>query len=117
MYNRIYKELKNNNLLFDKWLGFQLKYSTEHAILQLVNDINSSFERGEYTLEIFIHLPKAFDTANYEILFSKLEHYGTSGKTSKLLKKYLSERKLYPTQILVKQVCAVLSVAYHKVLF
>ena len=75
MYNRIYKHLKNNNLLFDKQFGFQLKYSIEHAILQLVNDITSSFERGEYTLGIFVHLPKVFDTADYEILISKLEHY------------------------------------------
>ena len=57
-------------MLFDKQFGFQLKYSTEHAILQLVNDITSSFERGEYTLGIFVHLLKAFYTADYEILIS-----------------------------------------------
>ena len=43
MYNRIYKLLKSNNLLFNKQFGFQLNNSTEHAILQLVNDISSSF--------------------------------------------------------------------------
>ena len=65
-----------------------------HAILQLVNDISSSFERGEYTLVIFIALSKAFDTVNHEILISKLEYYGIKGKTStKWLKSYLSERK------------------------
>ena len=46
MYNRIYKHLKNNTFLFDKQFGFLLNNSTEHAILQLVNDIYSSFERG-----------------------------------------------------------------------
>ena len=61
MYNRIYKHLKNNNLLFDKQFRFQLNNSTEYAILQLVNDISNSFERGKYTLEIFIDL-FAFDT-------------------------------------------------------
>ena len=61
MYNRIYKHLKNNNLLFDKQFGFQLNNSTEHAILQLVNDISCSSERGEYTIGIFIDLSKAFD--------------------------------------------------------
>ena len=91
LYNRIYKHLKNNNLLFDKQFGFQLNNSTEHAILQLVNDI--SFERGEYTLGIFIDLFKAFDTANLEILISKLEYYGIKGKNLKWLKSYLSERK------------------------
>ena len=76
MYNRIFKHLKkNNNLLFDKQFGFQLNNSTKHAIFQLVNDIFSSFERGEYTLGIFIDFSKAFDTVDHEILISKLEHY------------------------------------------
>ena len=81
MYNRIYKHLKNNNLLLDKQFGFHLNNSTEHAILQLANDISSSFERGEYTLGIFIDLSKAFDTVDYEILISKLEYYEIKGKT------------------------------------
>ena len=93
MYNRIYKHLKNNNLLFDKQFEFQLNNSTKHAILQLVNDISSSFERGEYTLGVFIDLPKKRDTVDHEILISKLEHYEMKGKTLKWLKSYLSERK------------------------
>ena len=73
MYNRIYKHLKSNNLLSDKQFGFQLNNSTEHAILQLVNDISSSFERGEHTLGLFIDLSKSFDTVDHKILISKLE--------------------------------------------
>ena len=70
MCNRIYKQLKSNNLLFDKEFEFQLNNSTENAILQLVNDISSSFERAEYILGIFIDLSKAFDTVDHEILIS-----------------------------------------------
>ena len=73
MYNRIYKHLKSNNLLSDKQFGFQLNNSTEHAILQLVNDISGSFERGEHTLGLFIDLSKAFDTVDHKILISMLE--------------------------------------------
>ena len=80
MYNRIYKHLKNNNLLFDKQFGFQLNNSKENAILQLVNNISSSFRRGEYSLGIFIDLSKAFNAVDHEIWISKLEHYGIKGK-------------------------------------
>ena len=47
MYNRINKHIKNNKLLFDKEFVFHLNNSTKHAILQLFNDISSSFDRGE----------------------------------------------------------------------
>ena len=67
-------------MLFDKQFGFQLNYSTKHAIFQLVNDIFNSLERGEYTLGIFIDLSKTFD---HETLISKLEYYGIKGKTLK----------------------------------
>ena len=80
-------------MLFDKQFGFQLNNSTEHAILQLVNDISNYFERGGSTLGIFIDLSKAFDTLDHKILISKLEYYEITGKTLKWLKSHLSEQK------------------------
>ena len=57
-----------------------------------------------------------FDTVDHEILVSKLEHYGKKGKTLKWLNEI--ERKQYISYSDVdKQACAVLSVAFHKVLF
>ena len=70
---------------------FQSNNSTEHTILQLVNDISSSCERGEYTKEIFFDLSKAFDAVYHETLISKLQYYGIKGKPLKRLKSYLSE--------------------------
>ena len=45
IHNRLYKHLKENNILYRKQLGFQEKHSTEHAIMQLVDQINCSFEK------------------------------------------------------------------------
>ena len=75
MYNRVYNHLDSKGLLYEKQFGFQRNNSTEHAILQLTRDITSSFEKGEYTLGVFIDLSKAFD----QILIKKLQYYGIDG--------------------------------------
>ena len=36
MYNRLYKYLTKNNLLFGKQFGFRKGHSTEHALTELV---------------------------------------------------------------------------------
>ena len=68
MYNRLYKFLVESNILYQKQFGFQNARSTEHAILQLVNQITEAFSQGKYTLWIFIDLSEAFDTVNHNIL-------------------------------------------------
>jgi len=54
--------------------------------LQLTRDITKSFEKGEFTLGVFIDLSKAFDTVDHEILLKKIESYGINGRMLKLLK-------------------------------
>ena len=95
MYNRIYDHLTSNKLLHNKQLGFQRNNSTEHAIMQFTRDISDSFQKGEYTLGVFIDLSKAFDTVNHKILLKKMEYYGIKGTTLTWLKSYLSNRKQY----------------------
>ena len=48
-------------------------------MLQLTRDITSSFEKGEYTLGVFIDLSKAFDTVDHQILIKKLQYSGIDG--------------------------------------
>ena len=95
MYNRVYNHLDSKSLLYEKQFGFQRNNSTEHAILQLTRDITSSFEKGEYTLGVFIDLSKAFDTVDHQILIKKLQYYGTDGTALEWFKSYLSSRKQY----------------------
>ena len=38
MYNRLYRYLKENNILYEKQFGFQSGYSTNDAIVQLVDN-------------------------------------------------------------------------------
>ena len=79
MYNRLYKYLTDNNILYKKQFGFQTRHSTEHAIIQLVDQINSNFEKDQYTLGVLTDLSKAFDTVDNKILITKLENYGIKG--------------------------------------
>ena len=71
--------MSGNNVLYRKQFGFQEKHSTEHVIMQLVDQINCSFEKNIYTLVIFIDISKAFDTVDHKILITKLENYGVKG--------------------------------------
>ena len=95
MYNRVYNHLNSKGLLHEKQFGFQRNNSTEHAILHLTRDITDSFEKGEYTLGIFIDLSKACDTAGHQILIKKLQCYGIDGTALEWSKSYLSSRKQY----------------------
>lgn len=95
MYNRLYDYLETNKLLFKNQYGFRKGYSTEHAILELVDQITNSFEKGYYTLGVFIDLSKAFDTVNHKILLEKLKYYGITGQYLKWFDSYLQGRKQY----------------------
>ena len=79
MQNRVYNHLDSKSLLYEKQFGFQRNNSAEHAILQLIRDITSSFEKWEYTLGVSIDLSKAFDALDHQILIKKLQYYGNDG--------------------------------------
>ena len=71
MYNRLCKYLTESNLLCCKQFRFQKGHSPEHAILQVVEEINQSFEKNEFTLGVFIDLSKAFDSVDHQVLLKK----------------------------------------------
>ena len=80
MYKRLFNHFSEHNLLSQKQFGFHQGHSTEHAIMQLIDQISDTFENNCFTLGIFIDLSKAFDTVDHQIVISKLNNYGVEGK-------------------------------------
>ena len=60
MYKRLSKYLTVNEILYKKQFGFRDGHSTEHAMIQLIDQIKNSFEKNHFTLGVFIDLPKAY---------------------------------------------------------
>ena len=92
MYNRLYKYLIENNILYSKQFVFQNGYSTDHVAVQLFDQIIEFFENNKYTPVVFIDLSKAFDTVDHSIL-KKLELYGITDRNHAWLKGHLSNRR------------------------
>ena len=95
MYNKLYRYFTEHNILYSKQFGFQRNNSSEHAIIQLYDQICESFEQNKFTLGVFIDFSKAFDTVDHKILIEKLLHYGVNGNNLKWFSNYLTNRKQF----------------------
>ena len=115
MHNRMYQYFKENDMLFPKQFGFQVNNSTHHAILNLTDDILTSFEKGHFTLGFFIDLSKVFDIINHSILLHKLERYGIKDKCLNWFKSYLKHDNSLHHSVNTQKVNAVeILPVYHK---
>ena len=95
MYNRIYKYLDYNNLLFHKKFGFRKGHSSDHALIKFIDNIYDFFNQNKYTSGIFIDLSEAFDFVDHNILIDKLNLYGIKNNSLKWFLSYLSNRKQF----------------------
>ena len=76
IYDRVYTYLQKTKILYRKQLEFQAGHSTDHAIIQMLDQIYENFEENKYTLGVLIDLSQTFDTVDHKKLLSKLEIYG-----------------------------------------
>ena len=92
MFNRVYKFLEKYKCIFNRQFGFRQKHSTNHALIEITENVRKALDEGKFACGIFIDLQKAIDTVNHEILIDKLQHYGIRGTANQWFRSYLSNR-------------------------
>ncbi len=92
MFNQVSVFLTQNNLLDRNQSGFRSGYSTETALLSVVEDLRLARTASKSSLLILLDLSAAFDTVNHQILLSSLLRKGISGTALQWFDSYLSDR-------------------------
>ena len=92
MYSRMESFIEQNNLLSPFQYGFRKAHSTQHAILDIVNAIQTNMDKRLFSCGVFVDLKKAFDTVDHHILLQKLNHYGFRGIVNEWFSSYLKGR-------------------------
>ena len=92
IYSRLIGFLNEFNQIYARQFGFRKSHSTIHTLINIVERIRRSLDKGEFVCGVFVDLQKAFDTVDHEILLAKLSHYGIRGIANQWLKSYLSNR-------------------------
>ena len=88
--------LDSSNTLYKFPFGFQKKYSTSHAIISIVERINTALNAGKHEADVFLDFRKAYDTTvNHSILLKKMHAYGIRGNILDWFKNYLNNREQF----------------------
>ena len=97
--SKIFERLMHKQISFyiDQFLspymcGYRKGFSTQHALLSLIEKWKKVLDNKGYGGAILMDLSKAFDTINHDLLIAKLHVYGFSKESLKLIKSYLTNR-------------------------
>ena len=92
VFKRLKSFINERKIICSSQYGFRQGHSKEHAILDIVNAIQSNMDAGKFSCGVFVDLKKAFDTIDHSILLQKLAHYGFQGLINDWFRSYLQER-------------------------
>ena len=91
IYKRSRKFLIKYDVLYKYQFGFRSGYSTDMALIEIVDNIKTAIDNNKFVCGTFLDLTKAFDTVNHEILLNKLNYYCIRGITNHFFKSYLNK--------------------------
>ena len=71
--------------------GFKPGSTTVDCLVDLIEEIYTCLDQGDYAVSMFLDLSKAFNTVNHSILLSKLLSYGIQKPHIDWFKSYLNK--------------------------
>ena len=92
---RVCNFLTENKIIYDLQFGFEQKFSSSHALINLTENIRQALDEGHIGCDVFVDLQKGFDIVDHEILLSKLDYYGVRGISNNWFKSHLSDPKQF----------------------
>ena len=102
MHSRLIKFFEEKQNLYYRQFGFRKDFSTNHAILTLLESIQEALDDGQFACGIFIDLEKAFNTISHDILLEKLNHYGIRRISNDWFRSYLSDRTQMVSTLIIR---------------
>ena len=93
MHSQLLEYLRVNILLSLQQYGFIPNRSTELATLELMDRNINAMNNQLTSINIYLDLPKAFDSLDHNILVSKLKYYGVQGVSLDLFKNFFIRSK------------------------
>ena len=91
VFKRLKSFIDESKIISSLQYGFTQGHSTEHAILDIVNAIQSNMDTGKFSCGVVVDLKKAFDTVDHGILLQKFSLW-ISGLNYDWFRSYLHER-------------------------
>ena len=79
--------------LSDLPCGFREGYSTQHALIRLVENCRAGLDNKNIVGMVLMDLSKAYDCLPHDLLIAKLEAYGFGTNSQRLLYSYLTARR------------------------
>jgi hypothetical protein len=95
VYNRIIAFIESNRIITDAQHGFRVKRSTETALQDFVNNVQTAVGNKMNPVGLLLDLSKAYDVLEHNLLLDKLNVYGIRSIANLWMESYLSNRKQY----------------------
>ena len=92
VYDQVYAYLQTHECLYEHQSRFRSGFSTETALLHLVDSVLNELDRGNLTGILFLDFRKAVDTVNHARPLEKLNWYSIRGVSLIWFKNFLYER-------------------------